>query len=111
MEENRTTMSLEEAAEKQDMQELLEYIRKQVRLDAIFFSTFTLMNLHIQRNQRQKIIRYLNDSSRLQFNRFSNKNNHLKENLDFLIMVLKLAMRSLDPQYVAHEALNRMRID
>ena len=29
-------MSLEEAAERQDMQELLEYIRKQVGLDAIF---------------------------------------------------------------------------
>ena len=37
MDANRTTMSLEEAAEKQDMQDLLEYIRKQVRLDAIFF--------------------------------------------------------------------------
>ena len=38
MDANRTTMSLEEAAEKQDMQELLEYIRKQVRLDTISFS-------------------------------------------------------------------------
>ena len=35
-------MSLEEAAEKQDMQELLGYIRKQVRLGAIFL-TLTLI--------------------------------------------------------------------
>ena len=30
MEANRTTMSLEEAAEKKDMQELLEFIRQKV---------------------------------------------------------------------------------
>lgn len=44
MEANRTTMSLEEAAEKRDMQELLEYIQKQVG-NLMFTYTVGIFNL------------------------------------------------------------------